>query len=56
MPNDDDMKVFSLRLPPALLRVLSEIATRQRRSVNSEILIALEAHRVRNAEEKPDAR
>lgn len=44
MSAEKDETVFSLRLPRDLYLKIIDVATKQRRSVNSQIIVALDAH------------
>jgi len=48
----DDMKALTLRFPARILEQLKEIAKRNNRSLNGEILTAMEEHIKRNQKGK----
>jgi hypothetical protein len=48
----DDMKALTLRFPAHILEQLKEIAKRNNRSLNGEILTAMEEHIKRNQQDK----
>lgn len=52
MPVKATDKVFSLRLPIDAYEILHTEAKKQKRSVNAEILLAIEEHLVRLDKEK----
>lgn len=53
---DDDTVKPNPRIPAALVEAVREIATRNRRSLNDQIVIALEEHVERERTRKPKAR
>ena len=53
---DDDTVKPNPRIPAALVEAVREIATRKRRSLNDQIVIALEEHVEREGVRKPRVR